>query len=444
MPVNPRLVRSYDLRGKVGRDLGDGDAHALGLAYAAGQPTGARIAVGYDGRLSSPALEAALVAGLVAGGMHVERIGCGPTGMLYHAVHSGGLDGGIMVTGSHNPPDENGFKLLCGIEPIFGPELAALVTQAPALHPGGRAGSRPVRDDYLATLAAAARDAPALRIGWDPGHGATAEIVAALARRLPGTHVLMNATIDGRFPAHHPDPSDPANLAPLQTCVSEQKLDLGIAFDGDGDRIGVIGPDGRIIWPDQLMLFLARDLLARLPGASIVADVKSSRALFDGIARAGGRAVMAPSGYVLIRERMFRQDAPFGGEMSGHIFFRDGWTGTDDAIHVAMRLLSALGRADLRAFLATLPATVATPELRLPCPDDAKAPILAAVADGLAGAQVDRTDGVRVDVEDGWWLLRASGTEAKLTARIEADNAAALARLRAELFDRLTAAGWCA
>lgn len=443
--VNPRLVRSYDLRGRVGSDLTEADATALGLAYADGAGPGARVVIGYDGRLSSPALEAALVEGLVAGGLLVERIGRGPTGMLYYAVHARGLDDGIMVTGSHNPPDQNGFKLLLGKEPVFGKELAELAARRSTAQPGGAAERIEIAEAYIARLLEAAADAPALRIGWDPGNGATGDVVRSLTERLPGTHRLINAEIDGAFPAHHPDPSVPDNLAQLRQLVRDEKLDLGIAFDGDGDRIGVVAGDGEILWPDQLILLLARDLLRRTPGAPVVADVKSSRVLFDGIAEAGGRAVMSPSGYVLVRAAMLREQAPMAGEMSGHIFFADRWYGTDDALHVAMRLLGALGRSgeSVAAFRASLPKTVATPELRLPCPDERKAEILAAVSDSLEaeGAAIDRTDGLRVTEPEGWWLLRASGTEPKLTARVEAWDEAGLERLRTGLFERLEAAG---
>jgi phosphomannomutase len=218
-----------------------------------------------------------------------------------------------------------------------------------------------------------------------------------------------------------------------------------MAFDGDGDRIGVVDGTGAILWPDQLLLLLARDQLRRTPGAAIVADVKSSRVLFDGIAAAGGQALMGPSGYVLVRERMLAERSPLAGEMSGHIFYADGWTGTDDALHVALRLLAALGRSgeSLAAFRASLPPTVATPELRLACPDARKAAVLAKVAARLAeaGAVVDRTDGLRVTTGDGWWLLRASGTEPKLTARCEAADEAGLERLKAALFAELRASG---
>jgi phosphomannomutase len=400
--VNERLVRRYDLRGVVGRDLTENDARALGLAYAAHVGRGAAIAVCYDGRLSSPALEIALVKGLVAGGIDVRRVGRGPTGMLYFAVHEHGLDGGIMVTGSHNPADQNGFKLLCGAEPVYGAALAALV-----------------------------RTPPALRVGWDAGSGATGDVLRRLTAMLPGEHRLLHAAIDGRFPAHHPDPSVPENLRDLQALVTAESPAIGIAFDGD--RIGVVDRTGAIVWPDQLMLYLAKEILRDAPGAAVVADVKSCRVLFDGIAAAGGQAIMAPSGYVLVREAMRRAGAPFAGELSGHLFFADRWNGTDDALHVAMRLLAAHVRGgDLAAFRARLAETFATPELRLACPDDRKAAVLAGVERRAAGT-IDRTDGLRVIEPDGWWLLRASGTEPKLTARIEAWSAAGLARIEGQL-----------
>lgn len=473
--VNPKLLRAYDLRGTVGTELKARDAFALGCCYAArlASTGGRRVAVGYDGRLSSPMLENALVDGLVGGGAEVVRVGQGPTGMLYYAVNELVLDGGIMVTGSHNPADQNGFKLLLGREPVYGAALAALIgakTAAPAdLEPSapgetyepeaidgttlghdarrqrGRSDRVAVEDRYLDRLMQAAQGLPALRIGWDAGNGATGNIVTRLAARLPGEHHLINCTIDGRFPAHHPDPSVPENLVQLQALVTTDQLDLGIAFDGDGDRIGVVDGTGRVVWADQLLLLLARDVLRDHPGATIVADVKSSRILIDGIAAAGGKALLSPSGYVLVRAAMLTAGAPLAGEMSGHIFFADRWYGTDDAVHVALRVLGAIGRSGggLADFRAALPPSFATPELRIACPDEAKTGILAAVFERLAatGADVDRTDGLRVTTPAGWWLLRASGTEAKLTARVEAWSEAGLADLQAELFEHLAAAG---
>lgn len=444
--VNPKLIRSYDLRGQVGTDLTEADAHALGLSYAAALEGTRRVAVGYDGRLSSPMLEAALVDGLIGGGAIVERIGRGPTGMLYFAVHDRDLDGGIMITGSHNPPDQNGFKLLLGKEPVFGDKLAELVGKPGERRECGSEHAIEIDRSYVDRLVQASGQSRAgtvasPRIGWDPGNGATGDILCRLIERLPGDHRIINAALDGTFPAHHPDPSVPENLEQLQQLVRDDRLDLGIAFDGDGDRIGVVDAQGDILWPDQLILLLAENLLRTDPGAPIVADVKSSRVLFDGIAAAGGRSVMAPSGYVLIREAMLREGAPIAGEMSGHIFYADHWYGTDDALHVAMRLLDVLARTSLAEFRGRLPHTVATPELRLPCPDARKAEVLAAVEAGLADAEIDRTDGLRVTTPDGWWLLRSSGTEPKLTARVEAWNEAGLERMRGDLFARLNAAG---
>ena len=436
MRVNAGLVRAYDLRGVVGTTLTEADAYALGRCVAG---RAGHVVVGYDGRLSSPALEAALVDGLVGGGARVERIGLGPIGMLYHAAHERRAAGAVMVTGSHNPPGENGFKLLLDGEPVYGATLRALVASPGPERPGGAAEEVAIADAYVARLLDASAGAPALRVGWDPGNGAAGAVLGRLTAGLAGEHRIINAAVDGGFPAHHPDPSVPANLVQLQDLVAAERLDLGIAFDGDGDRIGVVAGDGRIVWPDQLLLLLAEDVLAERPGAAVIGDVKSSRVLFDGIAAAGGRAVLSPSGYVLIRAAMRAEGAPLAGEMSGHIFFDDRWYGTDDALHVAMRLLAALGRRSLAAFLGGLPETFATPELRLACPDERKADVIERVAAEVEG---DRTDGVRVSTPDGWWLLRASGTEPKLTARVEGWTAAGRDRLQAELMERLRRAGW--
>jgi len=451
--INPAIVRSYDLRGCVGRQLGLSDAYALGLAYAAvaHRQGRARIAVCRDGRLTSPDLEEALIAGLVAGGMQVQRLGLGPTPELYFVVFAAQLDGGIMVTGSHNPADQNGFKLVLGGEPVFGSSLQDLVAQAPVQRAGGsvcdllmngKSGSQ----SYIERLAQLGATAPPLRVIWDCGSGAVGAVIGGLTQRLPGKHTLLNAVVDGRFPAHHPDPSVAENLRELQAAVLAERADLGIAFDGDGDRIGVVDSTGTIVWPDQLLLLLALEVLDSRRGAAIVADVKSSRVLFDEVARHGGRAVMAPSGYVRVRDAMLREQAPLAGEMSGHIFFSDCWHSTDDALFVAMRLLLALGRRrhSLAEFRTSLPPTEATPELRLPCPEHRKAQVISEVAARLScsdGVHIDTTDGLRVTTEDGWWLLRASGTEPKLTVRCEAATGAGLERLRRTLMMQLARSG---
>jgi phosphomannomutase len=450
--INPDIVRSYDLRGVVGQQLSPSDAHALGLAYAtvAMARGKRRVAVCRDGRLSSAALECALIDGLLAGGLRVVRLGLGPTPQMYFCVWAAGLDGGVMVTGSHNPANQNGFKLLLGAEPVFGAPLKALVSTAPIVRDGGELEDLRIEgmrgaDAYVRQLARLAEDAPDLHVVWDCGNGAVAAVIEQLVACLPGRHTLINASVDGRFPAHHPDPSMPDNLRQLQSAVLSQRADLGIAFDGDGDRIGVVDCAGCIVWPDQLLLLLSLQMLAARKGTPIVADVKSSRVLFDEVTRLGGCGVMAPSGYVIVRDVMLHHGAPIAGEMSGHIIYADCWHATDDALYVAIRLLLALGahHCSMAEFRANLPRTSATPEIRLPCPESRKASTISEVAARLAatGARVDTTDGLRVTVENGWWLLRASGTEPKLTARCEAADAEGLETLRCELLSQLRQSG---
>jgi phosphomannomutase len=452
--INPSIVRSYDIRGCVGRQLSLNDAHLLGLSYAsvARSQRKRHIAVSRDGRLSSPELERTLVEALVAGGMQVRRLGLGPTPSMYFAVCAGALDGGIMVTGSHNPPDQNGFKLVLGGEPVCGAALQALVAAQPMQVPGGgvtevTALEKESAQAYVKALGEiGARLPSSLHVVWDCGSGAVGAVIGSLTEILPGRHTLLNAAVDGRFPVHHPDPAVADNLRQLQDTVVQLHADVGIAFDGDGDRIGVVDSSGVIIWPDQLLLLLALEALETRSGVPVVADVKSSRVLFEEVARRGGRGVMAPSGYVRVRAAMLREGAPLAGEMSGHIFFKDCWHATDDALFVALRVLAALARlgCTLREYRLSLPATAATPELRLHCPEHRKAQVISEVSARLVacdGVQIDTTDGLRVTNEDGWWLLRASGTEPKLTARCEASDCEGLARLQRALMKQLARSG---
>ncbi|HEY8618334.1 phosphomannomutase/phosphoglucomutase [Phenylobacterium sp.] len=445
--IRPEAVRAYDIRGVAGRDIDRAGAYALGLSYAtAAREAGlARVGVGRDGRMSSPAFEQALVWGLMDGGLSVERIGLGPTPMLGWAVRKLGLDGAIMVTASHNPPGENGFKILLGEQRVHGARLKALVEGATVERGGGAAHRVSVLETYVEDLARAAADMAPLKVAWDCGNGATGPVVERLVRRLPGEHRLLNAHVDGRFPAHHPDPAVAENLVQLAEVVLAEGCDLGVAFDGDGDRIGVVDAQGRILWADQLILLLARDLLARRPGATVVADVKCSKVLFDGVRQAGGRALISPSGYVHVREAIQAEGALLGGELSGHIFFADGWGGVDDALYAAVQTFLAVSRlpGGLASFRDSLPPTFTTPELRIPCPEARKAEVVAEVARALAeeGAVFDPALGLRVEGPDGWWLLRASGTEPKLTCRCESLHPDGLERLRVELKRRLAGCG---
>ena len=447
---HPTILREYDIRGIVGETLFAADAHALGRAFAATALAagGRRLAVGYDGRLTSPELEAALVDGLAEGGAEVTRIGLGPTPMLYYAAATLGIDGGVMVTGSHNPPDHNGFKLVLGGKPFYGPAIQKLAETAAALGPAGsrgRVAKRAVFADYVARIARDYDGERPLKVAWDPGNGATGDVVSRLVERLPGRHVVINAAIDGRFPAHHPDPTVAENLVQLQEVVRREGCDLGVAFDGDGDRIGAVDAKGRIVWGDQLMIVLARDVLRGHPGAPILADVKASQVLFDEIARLGGKPVMLPTGHSPIKARLAELKAPLAGEMSGHIFFADRYYGYDDAVYVAVRLIGILARSEagLAEIADALPAVVNTPELRLPCEEARKFAIVEEIRGRLRqrGAEVTTIDGVRVKTPDGWWLVRASNTQAIVVARAEAADAAGLARVKAALAAELAASG---
>ena len=417
---DPAILREYDIRGVVGETLSRDDAAALGRAFGSvvRRRGGTRVCVGYDGRLTSPELEASLVEALMACGLSVLRIGLGPTPMLYYAAVSLEMDGAVMVTGSHNPPEHNGFKLMLGKASFFGDQIQGLgeIAAAGDFETGqGSVEDRPVFDDYVARLLEDfAPGARRLSVAWDAGNGAAGEAMASLVARLPGEHFLLNEVIDGTFPAHHPDPTVPKNLAQLQACVLENGCDLGIAFDGDGDRIGAVDGMARVLWGDQLMLLFARDILRAQPGATIIADVKASQVLFDEIARAGGTPLMWKTGHSLIKAKMAELGAPFAGEMSAHLFFADRYYGYDDALYAAVRLVEILSRSDgsLAEFRDSLPHVINTPEIRFPCANDRKSAVIEEVRARLLaeGAEMIEIDGVRVRSKDGWWLLRASNT----------------------------------
>ncbi|MBD8698653.1 MULTISPECIES: phosphoglucomutase/phosphomannomutase PgmG [Sphingomonas] len=446
---DPSALREYDVRGIVGKSLGPADATAIGRGFATRVRGigGTRVAVGYDGRLSSPALEAALVAGLVAGGVDVVRIGLGPSPMLYYAEATLEVDGGIHVTGSHNPAEYNGFKMVLRHAPFFGDDiqdLAALAASGAWSEGAGMVTTVDLRDAYVGRLMAGYAGG-AYRIGWDTGNGAAGPVIEALVKLLPGEHHVIFAEVDGNFPNHHPDPTEESNLADLKRLVTKNNLDFGLAFDGDGDRIGAVDALGRVIWGDQILSILVEPALREHPGAAIVADVKSSQALFDRITTLGGEAVMAPTGHSLMKTAMTRTGAPLGGELSGHLFFAGDYYGFDDAAYAAVRLIRAvhLSGQSLTALHDAMPALVATPDLRFPVDDAEKFAVVDAVVARLArdGAVVDLTDGARVTTPDGWWLLRASNTQAMLTVRAEARTDDALASLLAAVDAHLAACG---
>lgn len=445
----PTSLREYDIRGIIDKSLSAADALAIGLSFGTmiRRGGGDKVAVGYDGRLSSPMLEAALVDGLMRSGCAVTRVGLGPTPMLYYAVYALGLDGGVMITGSHNPPDYNGFKMLTASGPFYGADiqrLGSLAAQADWESGSGSQTSVDIVDRYVERLLQGL-DTRAFRIAWDPGNGAAGDVVRRLTARLPGEHVLLNAEIDGTFPAHHPDPTEEKNLLQLREAVLDGKLDFGIAFDGDGDRVGAIDGTGRVVWGDQLLQILAADVLAAVPGATIIADVKASQALFDRVAQLGGKPLMWRTGHSLIKAKMKETGSPLAGEMSGHIFFAHDYYGFDDAIYAALRLMTAVHRqgGSLTGLRDAMPELVNTPELRFPCSEARKFAVVQEVLARLRaqGAAINDTDGARVSTPDGWWLLRASNTQDVLVARAEAADQAGLDRLMALLTAQLDASG---
>ena len=446
---NPTILREYDIRGIVGETLGEDDAYALGRTFAAlARERGAkRIAVGRDGRTHSPALEAALVKGLTEGGIDVVRIGMGPSPMLYFASATLGVDGGIQVTGSHNPANYNGFKMLLGGGSVFGAAIQDIGRRAAEGRWSDGAGTVEDRDVSAAYVDRLVQDFSGrpYRVGWDAGNGAAGPILERLVERLPGEHHTLFTKVDGAFPNHHPDPTVEANLADLKALVAEKNLDLGIAFDGDGDRIGAVDSTGRVVWGDQLLLILAGPVLAANPGATVIADVKASQILFDGIAALGGQPLMWKTGHSLIKSKMAETGAPLAGEMSGHIFFKHRWYGFDDALYAAVRLIEAVSESgrSLTDIMDAMPQSVATPELRFPVDEARKFAVIEEVRERLtsAGARVDATDGVRVSTDDGWWLLRASNTQAVLVARAEAKGEAGRDRLVAQIDAQLEQCG---
>jgi phosphomannomutase len=453
---DPTVLREYDIRGIIGETLGPDDARAIGRGFATllRQAGGKRVAVGYDGRVSSPMLEHALCEGLTASGCDVVRIGLGPTPMLYYAEASTEeLDGGIQITGSHNPANYNGFKMVLQGRPFFGEDIQTIGRLAASgdwLDGTGTVETREIMQEYVERLLAGLDGIPAdrlagLRVGWDAGNGAAGPALEALTARLPGEHFTLYTEVDGNFPNHHPDPTVPANLEDLRRLVADKKLDFGIAFDGDGDRIGAIDGEGRIIWGDQLLMIYAQDLLARSPGATIIADVKASRALFDRVAELGGKPLMWKTGHSLIKSKMKEIHAPLAGEMSGHIFFADQYYGYDDALYAAVRLIAAsarLGRS-VTELRGAMPNMINTPEMRFQVDESRKFAAIDEIKRRLenSGAQVDETDGVRVTTDDGWWLLRASNTQDVLVARAESDSRQGLDRLLGQIDEQLAASG---
>ncbi len=454
MKIAAGIFREYDVRGVADRDLTGEVAFHLGRAAGTfvRRGGGTQVLVGRDCRLSGPALLEPLVDGLCRSGCRVWDGGVMPTPVNYWGIRHLGADGGVQITGSHNPAEYNGFKLTLLGRSLHGGEIAALRSTILAedyVAGAGRREAVTLLDAYIADLAATLRPAARpLKLVVDAGNGTGGMTAVPLYRRLGYEVEPLYCDPDGTFPHHHPDPTVPENLRALGASVAAHGAALGIAFDGDADRIGVIDRDGAIVWGDRLLTLLARALLAEVPGASIIGEVKCSKTLFADVTRHGGQAVMWRTGHSLIKEKMKELDAALAGEMSGHIFYAHRYYGFDDAVYAGGRLLEILGAGEqtIGERLADLPTTVSTPELRVDCPENLKFRLVAevvrrfSVAGRAEGFRVIDLDGARVEWPDGWGLVRASNTQPLLVLRFEADNEARLAAIRARFDAELAAA----
>ncbi len=441
MDINPSIFREYDIRGIVGQDLDEAIVRTLGRAigtYFLGR--GKReIVMGRDCRLSSPSFAEALAAGLLATGCNVTDIGIVPTPLMYFSIFFKKLEAGVMITGSHNPPEHNGFKMMAGEETLSGADIQAIrgiITGGKYAEGKGVRKPYDLVPEYLDYVLGNVKLARKLKVVVDAGNGTGGVVAVPLFRRLGCEVVELYCDMDGRFPNHHADPTLPEAMKDLTAKVLETGADLGIGLDGDADRVGVIDDKGKIIWGDQLMVVFARDLLPAHPGAAVISEVKASKVLYDEIARLGGRPIMWKAGHSLIKKKIREEKALFAGEMSGHIFFADRWFGFDDAIYASARLLEILSKTTrkLSEILSDLPKTFTTPEIRVYASDEVKFHIADEVRKELAKTHpVIDIDGVRALFPKGWGLVRPSNTQALLVLRFEGETEADLEAIQKEV-----------
>lgn len=428
---DPEIMRAYDIRGKYNINLSDTDSYYLGLAMGTlinQEGLDQTVCVGRDGRLSSPALYEALCKGLTETGMKITDIGVVATPTLYYATMTKKTTAGIMITGSHNPGDQNGYKLVYQGLSFYGDRIQLLSQIAKKGQFSQGAGSITtidIKDEYVRYLSqhAAKTLGRKLKVAWDPGNGATGELVEMLCKLIDADHVLINTTIDGTFPNHHPDPTLPENMAELIALVKKHGCDFGLAFDGDGDRLGAVDENGRMVFGDQLLLILAKDLLSRKPGAKVIADVKTSDLILEKIREFGGEPIVWKTGHSLIKAKMKQEGAMLAGEMSGHLFFGEEYFGFDDALFAACKIINIMSNADasMGEMIDSLPVMYSTPELRVEVQEEIKFKIVDDLKSRLisAGAPFNDLDGVRVKADNGWWLVRASNTQNSLIVRVE-------------------------
>jgi phosphomannomutase/phosphoglucomutase len=449
------VFKAYDIRGTVPDQLNPAFARELGSALARqARAAGVRaLVVGRDGRLSGPSLAAALHEGVLSGGVDVLDIGMVPTPLVYFAAHITDTGSGVAITGSHNPPRYNGFKMMMAGDSLHGEGIQALKADMTAARttaagdarasgaPRGRLQALDVVDQYIKRIVDDVKPVRRLKVAVDCGNGVAGAVAPQLLRALGCEVVEMFCEVDGNFPNHHPDPADPANLVDLIRTVREQDCELGLAFDGDGDRLGVVTRSGQIVWPDRQLILYARDVLSRNPGAAIIYDVKCSRYVAQEVRAAGGEPMMWKTGHSLIKSRLKETGAPLAGEMSGHVFFKERWFGFDDGLYTAARLLEIVSKSpDAGALLEALPQAVSTPELKLDTAEGEQFTLVEALRrDGqFEGAtEVITIDGVRVEYPDGFGLARPSNTTPVVVLRFEADDEAALARIQARFREQI-------
>ena len=446
--LTPGIFKAYDIRGVLGSTLDAAIARQVGLAFGStalekGEQT---VVIGRDGRLSGPELTTALAAGLQAAGVDVIDVGMVATPMLYFATHALGAHSGIMVTGSHNPPDYNGFKMVLAGEAIYGEAIQKLYRRiVDGEFRSGSGGYRQhdVRAAYLERILSDVKLARPMKIAIDCGNGVAGSVAGELYRGLGCEVTELFCEVDGTFPNHHPDPAHLENLEDLIRVLASGDAEIGLAFDGDGDRLGVVTKDGQVIFPDRQLMLFAQDVLTRHPGGTILYDVKCTRHIAPVVSAAGGKPLMCQTGHSLVKAKMRETGAPFGGEMSGHLFFKDRWYGFDDGLYAGARLLELASRmADITQTLNALPQSKSTPELQVRLAEGENHALVARLqkeARWPGASQVLTIDGVRVEYPDGFGLARASNTTPVIVLRFEADNAEALARIQAD-FRRVIAA----
>lgn len=447
--INPRIFRKYDIRGIWEKDLTPAVVEDIGRGFAAYilrslNKDSAKISIGMDTRLHSPAIRDSLIKGLIESGVNVTDLGVCPTPLQYFTLHQLSLDGGVMITGSHNPPEFNGFKLSVGKDTIFGEaiqHIRKLIDSGDLRTGSGSVDRYDVIKNYISYVKGKFESLSGIKVVVDAGNGTGGLVAPEIMRALGAEVVELYCEPDGSFPNHHPDPTLTESLQDLIAKVREERAHAGIGYDGDADRIGVVDEEGNIIWGDRLLIIFSKDILKESPGAKIIGEVKCSQTMYDDIAARGGVPIMWKTGHSLIKEKMKKEKALLAGEMSGHMFFKHRYFGYDDAIYASLRLMEIIKKAgepySTSALLKDVPDVIATPEIRFDCPDDIKFKIVEKAQNAFDEYESITIDGIRIKFDDGWALIRASNTQPVLVLRFEAQNESRLNEIRSFVEKRL-------